>query len=89
MKESYTVKGMFFLAMATSIDAPAVRISLPFLDVGIYYATFIIGLVTFLIATLGGLVGFMLGETTGKYANICGGFVLIGIGLKILLEQTL
>ena len=89
MKECYTVKEMFFLAMATSIDALAVGISLAFLNVGICYAALIIGLVTFLIATLGGLVGFRLGAAAGKYANICGGFVLIGIGLKILLERIL
>ena len=88
MKESYTAKEMFFLALATSIDALAVGISLAFLDVEICFAAFIIGLVTFIIATLGGLVGFKLGKTTGRYANICGGSVLIGIGIKILVEHV-
>ena len=89
MKESYTAKEMFFLAMATSIDALAVGISLAFLNVEIWYAAFIIGLVTFVIATIGGLIGFRLGRGAGQYANICGCIVLIGIGVKILLEQTL
>ena len=86
MKESYTSKEMFFLAMATSIDALAVGISLALLEVQIWYAALFIGLVTFIVATVGGLVGFRLGEATGKYANICGGVVLLGIGLKILIE---
>ena len=89
MKESYTVKEMFFLALATSIDALAVGISLAFLRVDICFAACFIGLVTFVLASVGGLVGFRLGRATGKYANICGGVVLISIGIKILVEHIL
>lgn len=88
VKTSYDLKEMAILAIATSIDALAVGISLAFLDVNIWYSATLIGIVTFCIATFGGLAGFKLGTVVGERANICGGVVLIGIGVKILLEHT-
>ena len=88
VKQSYTTKEMAVLAVATSIDALAVGISLAFLETHIWFSATLIGIVTFVIATFGGLVGFRLGSVVGSRANICGGVVLIGIGVKILLEHT-
>lgn len=88
IKKSYTTKEMFVLAVATSIDALAVGISLAFLNTNIVVAALVIGVVTFAIATFGGIMGFKLGSAVGKKANICGGTVLIFIGAKILLEHT-
>ena len=76
------------LAIATSIDALAVGISLAFLETNIWFSSTLIGIVTFAIATFGGLAGFKLGSAVGARANICGGVVLICIGVKILLEHT-
>lgn len=87
IKKSYTTKEMFVLAVATSIDALAVGISLAFLNTNIMFAALVIGLVTFGISTFGGIMGFKLGSAVGKKANICGGTVLIFIGTKILLEH--
>lgn len=88
IKKSYTNKEMFILAVATSIDALAVGVSLAFLQTNIYMAVVLIGIVTFAISTFGGITGFKLGSAVGKRANICGGVVLICIGIKILLEHT-
>lgn len=88
IKKSYTNKEMLVLAIATSIDALAVGVSFAFLQTNIWVAITLIGLVTFAIASFGGIMGFRLGSVVGKNANIFGGVVLIGIGLKILLEHT-
>ena len=88
VKQSYTTKEMTVLAIATSIDALAVGISLAFLETNIWLSSTLIGIVTFAIATFGGLAGFKLGSAVGARANICGGVVLICIGVKILLEHT-
>ena len=81
-------KEMLMLAVATSIDALAVGISLAFLNTNIWLASSMIGVVTFAIATFGGMAGFRLGSAVGKNANIIGGLVLIAIGVKIVLEHT-
>ena len=88
IRKSYTTKEMFVLAIATSIDALAVGVSFAFLQTDIWLAIVLIAIVTFAISTFGGLMGFKLGSAVGKNANICGGAVLICIGLKILLEHT-
>lgn len=88
IKKSYTTKEMFVLAVATSIDALAVGVSFAFLHTNIWLAITLIGIVTFAISSFGGLMGFKLGSAVGKKANICGGLVLICIGVKILLEHT-
>ena len=75
------------LAIATSIDALAVGISLAFLNTDIWSASILIGVVTFAIAAFGGLAGFKLGAMAGK-RDVVGGLVLIFIGVKILLEHT-
>ena len=88
IRKSYTTKEMLVLAVATSIDALAVGVSFAFLQTDIWLAIVLIAIVTFAISTFGGLMGFKLGSAVGKNANICGGAVLICIGLKILLEHT-
>ncbi len=88
IRKSYTTKEMAVLALATSIDALAVGISLAFLNTNIWLAAALIGAVTFAIASFGGMAGFRLGAAVGKNANVTGGLVLIGIGIKIVLEHT-
>lgn len=88
IKKSYTTKEMAVLAVATSIDALAVGISFACLHVNIWMSATLIGIVTFVISSFGGIAGFRLGAAVGPRANICGGTVLICIGLKILLEHT-
>ncbi len=75
------------LAIATSIDALAVGVSLSFLGVSIAAPALVIGAVTFAVSLGGVLLGDRLGGTTRPRAEIAGGAVLVGIGLKILLEH--
>ncbi len=78
------------LAVATSIDALAVGIS--FAVVGgtnIFINAAIIGAVAFVISYCGGMFGKKLGEVFKKSAERLGGVILIGIGVKILIEHLL
>lgn len=72
---------------ATSIDAMAVGIGLAFLDVQIAPIAAAIGFTTFVMVTIGVMVGRVLGVVAGKRAEIAGGLLLIGIGTAILLEH--
>lgn len=84
-----SVKRLFLLALATSIDALAVGVSMAFMDVNILLSSAVIGVVAFLMAMLGGLLGRRLGDLFQKRATLLGGAVLITIGLKILVEHLL
>lgn len=76
-------------SVATSIDALAVGISFAFLEIEIFSAAFVIGVVTFLFSMIGLRMGKSIGVKTRGRMEIIGGLFLIGIGLKILIEHTL
>ena len=83
-----SVKGMFVMAVATSIDALAVGISLAMAgNVNIWIAMLLIGVVTFLMCALGVKIGNIFGGRFEKKAQIAGGVILILLGTKILLEH--
>ena len=73
---------------ATSIDAMAVGASLAFLGEDILLTAAAIGLSTFIMVTIGVMVGRALGVLAGKRAEIVGGVILIAIGALILYEHT-
>jgi putative Mn2+ efflux pump MntP len=77
------------LSVATSIDALAVGISLSFLDNSIATAAVVIGLVTFILSYLGVYIGKTVGHFFENKIEAVGGLVLIGIGVKILIEHLL
>jgi len=75
---------LVMLAVATSIDALAVGLSLAMLRVSIWYPSAIIGVVTLTISVVGFHFGTRLGARFGRRMEILGGIVLILIGLRIL-----
>lgn len=79
-------KAMLVMAVATSIDALAVGISLAMTEVNIFLAVVLIGVVTFLLSGLGVRIGNIFGSRFEKKAQFAGGAILILLGLKILLE---
>ena len=85
----FSARSMFPLAIATSIDALAVGVSLAFLRVEIWSAILIIGLTTALFSVGGMYIGKFFGNRFKSKAEFAGGIVLCCIGLKILLEHTL
>lgn len=83
-----SVKTMFIMAVATSIDALAVGISLAMAgNVNIYTAVVLIGITTFCLSAVGVRVGGIFGSRFEKKAEIAGGIILIGLGLRILMEH--
>ena len=82
-------KTMVMLAVATSIDALAIGLSLAFLDVTIWYPSIIIGAVTASLSFVSLRLGRFLSDKFGKRMEIIGGIILILIGLRILLEHLL
>ena len=84
-----TVLALLGLSIATSIDALAIGISFSFLNVAILLPVLIIGVVTFGMSFSGVLLGNRFGGLFEKKIEILGGAVLIGIGIKILLEHLM
>ncbi|MBA3724738.1 MAG: manganese efflux pump [Candidatus Levybacteria bacterium] len=78
---------LFLLAVATSIDALIVGITLPLLDIPLIISSIAIGIVTFVLCFFGFLFGKSIGKVFGKKVEILGGVALILIGLKILIEN--
>lgn len=81
------IKQLAILAVATSIDALAAGITFAFLKVNIAASVLTIGVITFAISAFGVVIGHKFGARFKKRAEICGGVILILIGLKILLEH--
>ncbi|WP_426017256.1 manganese efflux pump MntP family protein [Brevundimonas sp. DWR2-3-1b1] len=74
-------------AIGTSIDAAAVGVGLAFIGVNIWVIAASIGFTTFVLTTIGMLIGKAVGTRFGKSAEIVGGVALIGLGTAILLEH--
>ena len=87
MDASLAPKVMLPLAVATSIDALAIGVTFAFLQVDILSAVCFIGAVTFVFSSAGVKVGSVFGTRYQSKAELFGGGVLIGMGIKILLEH--
>ena len=84
----FSFKTMLSLAVATSIDALAIGVSFAFLRVNIWTSVLIIGLTTGAFSALGVCIGKFFGCRYKSKAEFTGGFILVAMGLKILLEHT-
>ena len=84
-----SIKTLFVLAVATSIDALAVGITFATIATPVILSSAIIGVVTFFISLFGVHIGSRCGDLFGNKAEIAGGVILILIGLKILIEHLL
>lgn len=78
---------LLVLSVATSIDALAVGLSFAFLHVAIMTPVIMIGTVTFLLSFVGVSFGNKLARFFNGRVEVAGGLILIGIGMKILLEH--
>jgi len=74
-------------AIATSIDAAAAGVTLPLLDQPISLAVLVIGAITALLCFGGVFAGAALGPRLGKKAEVLGGLMLLGLGIKIFTEH--
>ncbi len=82
-----TGKVLVLLSFATSIDAFAVGLSIPFLKIPVLLSVVMVGLVALLLSAIGLFTGIRLGEKFGKRMEIVGGITLIGIGIRVVLTH--
>ncbi len=87
LDDSFDVKTMLMLAVATSIDALAVGVTFAFLNVRIVPAVSFIGTVTFCLSAAGIKAGNLFGNKYESKAELAGGVILIVMGTKILLDH--
>ncbi len=86
-REVFSFWTLITLGIATSIDALAVGVSLVATEKSILFPAIIIGIITFLCSFIGVEFGKKFGKHIGSRAEILGGIILIGIGIKILVEH--
>ena len=85
----FSVRAMVPVALATSIDAMAVGVSLSFMDVNIWMAVLAIGIITAMFSGAGVYIGNMFGNRYKSKAEMTGGLILVVMGVRSLLEHTL
>lgn len=85
--DSINFKNMIVLSIATSIDALAIGITLAFLNCNIFQAASCIGIITFILSTIGVKIGNKFGSKYESKAELIGGGILIILGIKILIEH--
>jgi putative Mn2+ efflux pump MntP len=78
---------LVMLSIATSIDALAVGLSLAVLGVDIWFPAIVIGIVAGVLTIVGLELGTRFGALLGRRMEVVGGLILIGIGVKILVEH--
>ncbi len=78
---------LLVLSVATSIDALAVGVTLSLLRISLVTAVTVIGLVTFVLSYLGTYIGNRFGHFCESKIEAIGGLILIGLGLKIVIEH--
>ncbi|MBP5578179.1 MAG: manganese efflux pump [Ruminococcus sp.] len=83
---SLDIKELVLLAVATSIDALAVGIVFAAEKTDLFFSVIMIGVITFALSLAGVFIGHRFGSKYEKGAEIVGGLILIGIGVKLLLE---
>ncbi|MBS7651305.1 MAG: manganese efflux pump MntP family protein [Candidatus Bathyarchaeia archaeon] len=86
-KDALSIDVLIGLSIATSMDALAVGVTFAILKVAIATPMIIIGLVTFILSFLGVLSGNRIGSIMGFRIGLLGGLILIGTGIKILIEH--
>ena len=85
--ENISIKTMFILAFATSIDALAVGITFAFFKINLLLSVILIGVITFVVSLIGVRIGNKFGDKYKNKAKLFGGAILISIGIKVLLEH--
>lgn len=82
-------KDLIVQGIATSIDALAVGVGLAVINTNIYEAVGLIGIITFITCLAGVYIGRGFGGVLKEKAEICGGCILVIIGIKIFVEHTI
>jgi putative Mn2+ efflux pump MntP len=86
-EDTFSLRNMAVLSLATSIDALAIGVTFAFLQVSILPAVSMIGVTTFVFSFLGVKIGNVFGARYKSKAELVGGIILIAMGVKILMEH--
>ena len=86
IKDNLKFNELIILSFATSIDALVIGISFSFLKSNIFFASIIIGIITFIMCFIGYHLGHLFNKNH-QYTNYIGGITLIILGIKILIEK--
>lgn len=78
---------LFIMAIATSIDALAVGVTFSFMEVNIFLAVSVIGIVTFVLSAIAVFIGNIFGVRFRTIAQVAGGAILVLLGTRILLTH--
>lgn len=87
--QRHSLSVLVLTAFGTSIDAMAVGVTLALLGANIIVNALAIGAATFVMTTIGVLIGRFLGEKLGRIAEAAGGVVLLLIGGKIIVDYLM
>lgn len=87
-RDPLNITVLLVLALATSIDAFAVGMSLSLVQVQALGPAAVTGVVTFALSAVGVYIGNRTGPLLGRSAEAAGGIVLVAIGVRILLDHT-
>lgn len=83
----FTPRNLIVQGIATSIDALAAGVSLTVLNINIFWASVVIGSITFFCCALGVYIGKRFGSLLGLRARLIGSIILISLGIKIFVEN--
>ncbi|HPW16792.1 MAG TPA: manganese efflux pump MntP family protein [Candidatus Aminicenantes bacterium] len=75
---------LLVLALATSVDALAAGLGLGVVGAAVLLPAAVIGATSFALTVAGARLGPAVGRLAGRWAELLGGLILIGIGAKIL-----
>ena len=78
---------LILLSVATSLDATAVGLSMAMMNLNILLSVFVIWLMTVVFSSTGLFAGNSLGKRFGKRMEVLGGLILIGIGVRVVVEH--
>lgn len=86
-RDAFELRTLTLLAIATSIDALAVGVTLPMLGAPLALSLVVIGVTTAVMSALALAAGHRFGNKLGKDFDAVGGLVLVALGVKILIEH--
>lgn len=85
--QEFNFKSLLLPAFATSMDAFSVGITFAFFEVNLLLSILTIGVIAFCFSFMGVYIGGNIGNRNSNIAQIIGGLILIGMGIKILIEH--
>lgn len=85
-EEFFGYKRSVTLSLATSLDAFILGIGFGLLQTGIISTILALFIITSILVALGLWVGYIMGDRYKKQIDICGGIIILSIGIKVILN---